>query len=357
MIKQRIQEIRDLAGLPRLSEAKTSQPAGIEEDAGETARQWYHEAPKVVKSGGLKYTLKPKATVKSGETVYFKYWAPKPKGEVVAPIIQFVVTYNRGSDLYDIEIESYDINMNKIANRRVNGLGWENFANFGFLRDVMQESRDPADSRLQDEIKEFAGTRRVPDEPDQYDSISDAIADMQVQVFGGRRGIAPPKPKQEEKDERIFHMFAFYQGPDLRKRGSVAVPDTKDAKKKARLAGERLYGYDPGNDHLARGGWEMHDEGTGKAFWVRTIVKHFLDPENRKESKDSMDADTHEAVWGLGAKAARSGSTDLDGAFLAAVKKHGTKVFPAGRVRESDSWFEEYFQAFKDGFNSSKRGG
>jgi len=87
---------------------------------------------------------------------------------------------------------------------------------------------------------------------------------------------------REEKDERIFRMFAFYKGSNLRKMGSVAVPDTKDAKKKASLAGQRLYDYDPHNDHLARGGWEMHDEGTGKAFWVRTQVKHFLDPENRR---------------------------------------------------------------------------
>lgn len=61
-----------------------------------------------------------------------------------------------------------------------------------------------------------------------------------------------------------------------------------------------------------------------------------------------MNADTHEAVWGLGARAARESRAkfDLDGAFLAAVRKHGTKVFPASVAREDDAWFEEYFQAF-----------
>ena len=68
-----------------------------------------------------------------------------------------------------------------------------------------------------------------------------------------------------------------------------------------------------------------------------------------------MDADTHEAVWGLGARAAREsrGKFDLDGAFLAAVRKHGTKVFPASVAREDDAWFEEYFQAFRDGAKSA----
>lgn len=68
-----------------------------------------------------------------------------------------------------------------------------------------------------------------------------------------------------------------------------------------------------------------------------------------------MDVDTHEAVWGLGAEAAREarGEFDLDGAFLAAVQKYGTKVFPAAEVREDDPWFEEFFQAFREGAESA----
>jgi len=64
-----------------------------------------------------------------------------------------------------------------------------------------------------------------------------------------------------------------------------------------------------------------------------------------------MDVDTHEAVWTLGARAAREarGKLDLDGAFIAAVRKYGTKVFPAAKGHEDDPWFEEYFQAFRDG--------
>jgi len=281
MSSRTIQEIRDLAGLPR--DPEPAKP--LTENAGETVKQWYAEAPKVVKSQGMKYTLKPNATVKSGETVYFKYWGLKPKGEVMAPIIQFVVTYNRGSDLYDIEIESYDINMNKIGARRLNGLGFDNFSSFGFLRDVMQESKEVDDARLQDDVREFAqAPERVRDRQDQYASAAAALADMQAQLYDGRRGtMTRPKPQQEEKDERIFRMFAFYKGSDMRKVGSVAVPDGKDAKKKAKLAGERFYDYDATNDVLSRGGWEMHDEGTGKAFWVKTQVKHFLDSENRRD--------------------------------------------------------------------------
>jgi hypothetical protein len=202
----------------------------------------------------------------------------------MAPIIQFVVTYNRGSDLYDIEIESYDINMNKIGSRRLKGLGFENFDSFGFTRDVMNESREVDDARLQDDLREFdQASERVRDRPDQYASAADAIADMQAQLYDGRRGtMTRPKTQKEEKDERIFRMFAFYKGSNLRKVGSVAVPDGPDAKKKAKLAGERFYDYDATNDVLSQGGWEMHDEGTGKAFWVKTQVKHFLDPENRR---------------------------------------------------------------------------
>lgn len=191
-----IQEIRDMAGIPRLETKPEAKP--LKEDASETVRQWYALAPKVVKSQGMKYTLKPKATVKSGETIYFKYWGPKPKGEVIAPIIQFVVTYNRGSDLYDVEIESYDINMNKIGSRRLKGLGFDNFDSFGFLRDVMQESREVDDSRLQDDLREFdKAPERVRDRPDQYASAADAIADMQAQLYDGRRGtMTRPKAKE-----------------------------------------------------------------------------------------------------------------------------------------------------------------
>lgn len=72
--------------------------------------------------------------------------------------------------------------------------------------------------------------------------------------------------------------------------------------------------------------------------------------EGRKK-RATMDADTHETVWGLGAEAARSGGKkfDLDGAFIAAVRKYGTKVFPAAKAREDDPWFDEFFQAFRDG--------
>ena len=194
MDKRTIQQIRDLAGLPRLYESKKP----LAEDAGVTVKQWYSEAPKVVKHQGQKYTLKKQATVKSGETVYFKYWAKKPPGEVMAPIVQFVVKYNRGSDLYDITIESYDINMNKTASRTVHGLGFDNFSNFGFMRDVMNESRHAvADARLQDDVKEYQpGEGRVRDKPDQYSDFNSAIADMQAQVFDGRRGIGRPKPKE-----------------------------------------------------------------------------------------------------------------------------------------------------------------
>jgi len=195
MDKQTIQQIRDLAGLPRLYESKKP----LAEDAGVTAKQWYSEAPKVVKHQGKKYTLKKQATLKDGETVYFKYWARKPKGEVMAPIIQFVVKYNRGSDLYDITIESYDANMNKTASRTVHGLGFDNFGNFGFMRDVMMENRhEVADARLQDDLKEYTGTRRVLDKPDQYDSFDSAMADMKAQMFDGRRGMGRPKSDSEE---------------------------------------------------------------------------------------------------------------------------------------------------------------
>jgi hypothetical protein len=191
-----IQEMRDLAGMPRLEENKD--PKRLEEDARMTVQQWMKMAPKVVKHQGMKYTLKPKATVKSGETVYFKYWARKPKGEVMAPIVQFVVTYNRGSDLYDITIESYDINMNKTGERRIHGLGFDNFSNFGFMRDVMQESYDPEDAQLADRVKEFAPKGgRTRDDPDQYGSFEDAIKDMQAQVFDGRRG-TESRPKSED---------------------------------------------------------------------------------------------------------------------------------------------------------------
>ena len=197
MNKQTVRQIRDMAGLPRPIEEKD--PKRLAEAAGETARQWYAKAPSVVKHHGVKYTLKKNATVKDGETVYFKYWAKKPKGEVMAPIIQFVVAYNGGSDLYDVTIESYDINMNKTGSRLVQGLGWENFANFGFMRDVMQESREVADAKLQDDLREFAGpTKRVRDEPDQYGSFEDAIKDMQAQMFDGRRGVG--RPRQDPKE-------------------------------------------------------------------------------------------------------------------------------------------------------------
>jgi len=272
-----IQEMRDLAGLPRV-ESKT-----LTEDPRETVQQWMQMAPKVVKHQGLKYTLKSNATVKSGETVYFKYWGPKPKGEVMAPIVQFVVTYHRGSDTYDVTVESYDINMNKTGERRLHGLSFDNFGSFGYLRDVMQESRNPVDdAKLADDIAEFdLNPERVRDQPKQYDSFEAAIADMQSQVFDGRRG-TERRSQKEEKDDRIFRMFSFYKGSEMIKKGSIAVPEGKDAERRAKKAAEDLLGYDPGKKVLSKGGWEVQDDGTGKAFWVKTQVKHFLDPENRR---------------------------------------------------------------------------
>lgn len=190
-----VERMRDLAGLPRAQESRD--PKRMEEDARETVRQWMAMAPKVVKHKGQKYTLKPNATVKSGDTVFFKYWAKKPKGEPLAPIVQFVVKYNRGSDLYDVTIESYDENMNKTGERRVSGLGFDNFANFGHLRDVMQESYDPEDAQLADRIREFdKAPGRVRDRHETYGSFDDAIKDMQAQVFDGRRG-TEQRPKED----------------------------------------------------------------------------------------------------------------------------------------------------------------
>ena len=69
-----------------------------------------------------------------------------------------------------------------------------------------------------------------------------------------------------------------------------------------------------------------------------------------------MTMDIHETVWSLGAEEGRrSTDGDVDGAWLKTVKKHGTRVFPSARSREDDPWFDEYFEAFRDGFDSSYR--
>lgn len=77
-------------------------------------------------------------------------------------------------------------------------------------------------------------------------------------------------------------------------------------------------------------------------------MRHLL--RRMEEGRQGMSADAHEAVWGLGAQAARAarGDLDLEGAFLAAVKRYGRRVFPAAVAREDAPWFAEYFQAFRD---------
>lgn len=66
-----------------------------------------------------------------------------------------------------------------------------------------------------------------------------------------------------------------------------------------------------------------------------------------------MSLATHEVVWSLGANAGRR-THDVEGAFLDAVAAHGKRVFPASSARESDPWFDEFFEAFRDGFRSSR---
>ena len=68
----------------------------------------------------------------------------------------------------------------------------------------------------------------------------------------------------------------------------------------------------------------------------------------------TMDLEKHETIWGLGAQAGRRSQTgDIDEAWLDAVEKYGTRVFPAAKSHEDDPWFDEYFAVFRDGFESS----
>lgn len=112
----------------------------------------------------------------------------------------------------------------------------------------------------------------TPARPESWDS-----ADGAMEAMRARAGL-----KREEKDERIFRMFSFTRGPEMQLKGTVAVLDGKDAERRAKAAAEDLLGYDPGNTLPTRGGWECHDDGTGKAWYVRTHVRHFVDP--RKEA-------------------------------------------------------------------------
>lgn len=88
---------------------------------------------------------------------------------------------------------------------------------------------------------------------------------------------------------------------------------------------------------------------------MRRLINR-LEEARSKKPRAEMSADTHEAVWGLGAKAGReSRNGDVDGAFVDAIQKHGTRVFPNSRFNETDPLFDEFLSVFKEGFDSAYR--
>lgn len=67
-----------------------------------------------------------------------------------------------------------------------------------------------------------------------------------------------------------------------------------------------------------------------------------------------MSQKTHEAVWEIASRAGyESKNGDVEDAFLRAVKKHGTRVFPSSTVREDYPWFDEYFDVFREAFRAT----
>jgi len=80
--------------------------------------------------------------------------------------------------------------------------------------------------------------------------------------------------------------------------------------------------------------------------------------EEAKKPRAGMDADTHETVYGLGAKAGReSRDGDVSQSFVDAIEKYGTRVFPAkvGRFTETHPMWDEFLSVFKEGFDSAYR--
>jgi len=111
--------------------------AGWDFDPNILVQQWKAGGPKVVHHDGRDFTLEPPTRPvrgRDGKSILFRYW-----GEGQPPdFIVFRVAYNSGTDEYDVTVEHYDADRHKTQSRQVDGLGPENFENFGYSREVMR---------------------------------------------------------------------------------------------------------------------------------------------------------------------------------------------------------------------------
>ena len=91
---------------------------------------------------------------------------------------------------------------------------------------------------------------------------------------------------------------------------------------------------------------------------MHRLISRIEEARGGNKPRAEMDADTHETVWGLGAKAGReSPDGDVSQSFVDAIEKHGTRVFPAklGRFTETHRMWDEFLSVFKEGFDSTYR--
>jgi hypothetical protein len=108
-------------------------PWGLSESVVTTMnKQWQTYGPKVVKAKGKKYTFKRGYTMQVGpNAVQFQYVARKGPDDIMPPKVIFEVSYNRGSDLYDVKVQLFAGSADKMGEREVKGLGFEQFSAFG----------------------------------------------------------------------------------------------------------------------------------------------------------------------------------------------------------------------------------
>lgn len=134
-------------GAPAVTPATQKQAAMIQAApswANETIRQWNILGPDRVKHNGTIYTkMDPPLYDNKENVVHFKYKSTKrgkPETGDVLPYetILFLVQYDEGYDMYNVEIRHYDKKIEVTKSKKLDGLMSDNFSNFKTTSDVLR---------------------------------------------------------------------------------------------------------------------------------------------------------------------------------------------------------------------------
>ena len=100
-------------------------------------RQWKQLGPKVITTElngkDKKFKFDDKRTLCDDGNLLLRYVGRKAKGEFFAPMVQITLHLDEGKDLYDLKAETFNSEIEKVAEKEFFGLFVDCFENFATI--------------------------------------------------------------------------------------------------------------------------------------------------------------------------------------------------------------------------------